>query len=596
MNEKDEQDENSDLYPNSKPFSIDAQTINNNYINNNNNNDNDNDNDNRSENSQEEDINKIMIDLIKKLIKTKKEGKTNEDFYTIVPPLLKNINSNITKIIDTNNNTLAHLLLNEENNELLMIICNIYYILLINKNEFYDWFLKENNDNLNILDIASIKCNKFMLEFLYEIISRTDGSKLKFTIKKNNFFHFSAKYNQYYSILFWYDKLQPYFPYLKLIDLSNAFDITPLHYACYHGAINCVDLLLDLGADINAIDKDGKSPLIYAVSSGDITIVKKLLIRGADKTIEDSEGKTPYYYAVKNGKLDVARLLRNYSILEQIINFFCCKCNKKFEIKQLKNNRFDFEILLFLLLYFLFTIIFGIRTFTSDYNVFESKLSFLKLGICCLIANYFFIVISLIFIIYFKCIIRFNQHIKKNKKNFLAMYNKSNTINNICIKCIRMKKQNTIHCLVCNLCIDDWDHHCFWLNCCISKNNTKMFCCFLISIFCFLFINSIFCLSILVMYFVEKDKEIDNVILRILNNEMLNDINILKYIFLSFFFIIFFLFSYLFIYNFFSVMFSSSKKRDNLNENETRDASYTRNNNEDFHGDIIDSLIDKSDE
>ena len=282
-----EEEENSIISSKSKDSFLDIpHTIYNNIISINNNN---------PESLTGKDINKIMIDLIKKIIKLKKE-KTYEELYSIIPNLLKEINPNITKIIDKNNNTLAHLLVNRENNELLTIICNIYYILIINKNDFYDWFLKENSDKLTILDIASIKSNKDMLEYLFEMISRTDGNKLKFNIKKDNFFHYSAKKNQYFSILFWYDKLQSYFPYLKLIDLGNIDDITPLHYACYHGAIDCVDLLLDLQADINAVDKNGKTPLIYAVNSGDIKIIKKLLIRGADKTIKDSKGKTPYFY------------------------------------------------------------------------------------------------------------------------------------------------------------------------------------------------------------------------------------------------------------------------------------------------------------
>ena len=44
--------------------------------------------------------------------------------------MLKEINSNITNILDDNNNTLAHLLANEEKLELLKIVCNIYYLLL----------------------------------------------------------------------------------------------------------------------------------------------------------------------------------------------------------------------------------------------------------------------------------------------------------------------------------------------------------------------------------------------------------------------------------------------------------------------------------
>ena len=542
--------------------------------------------------------NKFMIDLIKNLKKLKKEGKNKDDFYSILPPLLKKININISKIVDDNNNTLAHLLINEENTELLKIVCNVYYLLLTNRNEFYDWFLKENNENLTILDMASINSNKEMLEYLYEIISRTDGSKFNFNSKKNNFFHFSAKYNKYFSILFWYDKLQPYFPYLKLIDLSNEYNITPLHYACYHGALNCVELLLDLQADINAIDKDGKSVLTYAVFSGETKIIKKLLIRGANKTIKDLEGKTPYFYAIKNNKFDIAQMLKNYKFDDNIKNFITCNYEKT-EINQLKNKRNDFEIIIYLLFYLLLIIIFSLRVFfISNYKDFKSSLNYLKFGIICLGLSSLFLFISFIFIIYFKCIISFKQHIKKDKKNFLLMYDNTS---NICIKCIRIKKQNTIHCVVCNLCIDDWDHHCFWLNTCISKNNKNIFTTFLFAIICFLFINIIFSICFLIVYFIEDQEERDKFIVNIFSNFNYDEIRknmwiwILKCFYVSFFAIYLIFFLIIFVYYFSLIMISPSKAQEIIEVNENRETLNMNSNNiDEFNENLIDSYIDNN--
>ena len=462
-----------------------------------------------------QDLSRKMINLIKYLIKLKKEGKTEEELCSIIPSKLKELNEDILKIIDINNNTLSHLLVNEENTELLILICNIYYLLIINKNEFYNWFLKKNNEHLTILDIASIKGKKEILEYLYQMISKTDGNKLNFNIKDNNIFHYSAKYNQNYSILFWYDKLQIYFPYLKLIDLSNKYDITPLHYACYHGSVNSVDLLLDLKADINAIDKEGKSVLTYAVNSGDIRIIKKLLIRGADKEIKDLEGKTPYQYAIENHKYSIALYLKNYNFISKIKNFIHCN-HKAIDIKQLNGNKNDFEFIIYLLLYLIFTIIFLIRILcVTDYKSLDSTYLYLKLGFICFGLNGVFLLFTFILIIYFKCIINFRQHLKKNKNNFLEMYEKTN---NICIKCIRIKKQNTIHCVVCNLCIDNWDHHCYWLNTCIDKNHLKIFTFFLISILCFLLINIIISLCFTTIYFGEKKEIRDKFIFNIFTN------------------------------------------------------------------------------
>jgi hypothetical protein len=49
-------------------------------------------------------------------------------------------------------------------------------------------------------------------------------------------------------------------------------------------------------------------------------------------------------------------------------------------------------------------------------------------------------------------------------------------------------KNQTKHCLYCDKCIDEFDHHCIWVHNCIGKNNIHYFLCFLI----ITFINLIF--------------------------------------------------------------------------------------------------------
>lgn len=538
---------------------------------------------------------KSMIDFIKKIKVLKREGKTKDDLYSIIPAMLREINQNICEIMDDNNNTFAHLLVNEENIDLLKLVCDIYYLLIINKDEYYDWFLKENNENLTILDKASIKCNREMLEYFYEIISRTDGSKLKFNIKKNNIFHFSAKYNQYYSILFWYDKLQPYFPHLKLIDLSNLFDITPLHYACYHGSINCVELLLDLGADVNAIDKDGKSVLTYAVYSGDMRIVKKLLIYGADKTIKDVDGNSPYNFACEMNKSQIIHLLKVNSCLDKLKVISCCNVNN-IEIKQLKNQRNDFDLLIYLLLYLIFIIIFSLRFFfVSNYTNLESSF-YIYLGLYCFCLSGIFLVLSLIIFAYFKCITKYPQHLVKNKRNLLLMYDNSS---NICVKCIRIKKPNTIHCVVCDLCIDDWDHHCFWLNACINKNNIKKFVIFIILMVCLLFTNLIFSICFLILFFVEEKEEnrvgfIISIFSNLKYEECKENKIIWKVLYICFFSVYFLIFLFLFLYNFSAIILSSKDSKIRKEEIAATSSYNTTNTNNDYYNKLIDSYIDKN--
>ena len=223
---------------------------------------------------------KIMNTLIKNL--SSMRGSTYEELVKFVSDYLKNKSKDICEIYDEAKNTLGHFLTNEEKDEYLKIIIDSYYLLLHNKEKFFNWFMLENNENLTILDIACQKGNKKIIKYLFSILSKTDESIFHLTEKRNSIFHSSAKANQCYPIIFFYEKLQKFFPQIKIIDVSNEYNITPLHYACYSKSKNVVDLLLDLGADINAKDIDGKSILNYAVVSGSERIVKKLLFRGAD--------------------------------------------------------------------------------------------------------------------------------------------------------------------------------------------------------------------------------------------------------------------------------------------------------------------------
>lgn len=65
-------------------------------------------------------------------------------------------------------------------------------------------------------------------------------------------------------------------------------------------------LLLDGGADPNAVDEDRDTPLHYACSSGNMEIISLLLSKGADPTATDGLGRTP---SERNTGANVQRLL-----------------------------------------------------------------------------------------------------------------------------------------------------------------------------------------------------------------------------------------------------------------------------------------------
>lgn len=74
--------------------------------------------------------------------------------------------------------------------------------------------------------------------------------------------------------------------------------------------MNCINYLLDAGANINA-EKKSKTVLMIAAQKGYIEIVSELLSRDAWHSHEDNDSKTPLHYAIDNKteNLDVVNLL-----------------------------------------------------------------------------------------------------------------------------------------------------------------------------------------------------------------------------------------------------------------------------------------------
>ena len=79
-------------------------------------------------------------------------------------------------------------------------------------------------------------------------------------------------------------------------------DATPLHYAAGFGkSPKIITALLQAGADVNALDKNGRTPLHFAARSGrSPAILSALLDAGGDAHAVNKAGKRPLEYAVQN--------------------------------------------------------------------------------------------------------------------------------------------------------------------------------------------------------------------------------------------------------------------------------------------------------
>ena len=75
---------------------------------------------------------------------------------------------------------------------------------------------------------------------------------------------------------------------------------TPLHHVAFLGHIETAKVLIDHGANVNAMDDEGEIPLHLAAEGGWPEIIKLLLDAGADINTKTNEGKTPLDYVNQN--------------------------------------------------------------------------------------------------------------------------------------------------------------------------------------------------------------------------------------------------------------------------------------------------------
>ena len=547
----------------------------------------------------------IMNNIIKKLKEMMNIGTNNEELINFTSEFLLKSTIDIKNLLDEENNSLAHILTKEQNIKILKIIIQTYYLLLNynynninnnfdtsnnddiflnkdnnlnnsnniifnnkiydnnnnnnnnlnnNKEIFYKWLMQKNSENLTALDIACSINNKQIIQLLFNYLS-TSSSIFKeyFSIPQNFVFHYSAKNNHIYPILFFYEKLQKIFPEKKIFDIPNEYKITPLHYACYNKSLDVIDVLLILGADVNAVDNEGKSVLFYAVKCNNSSLIKKLLMNGANKYIKDFKGKTPFDEAKKNKFYGVMNVLKEKSFFKRF--FYCYFGIDNFIVyEKLEGKRFNFNLMFYLIVYGLFY--FFLIDF-NDENIIDNKIKikiyynkniFILILFILNIFSFFTILFFVFFFVFCQKNInennnKFNNQIlinnlNKNKYNkLLSIVDLFEKDSKVCIKCKRFKKESTIHCVICDICVDNYDHHCYFLNTCINNSNKKLFKIFLYILIFFFLINFIF--GFFQTSNIKKEKDFNK-----------NEKKFL-YVFWVFYIIIFFIIFIYFLYPFF---------------------------------------------
>lgn len=79
--------------------------------------------------------------------------------------------------------------------------------------------------------------------------------------------------------------------------------------AIERGSVEIVNALINKGANVNFIDKNGKTPLMIAVEEQRFDLVVALIDKNADVNFIDKNGETPLMIAIKTGRVNLVKTL-----------------------------------------------------------------------------------------------------------------------------------------------------------------------------------------------------------------------------------------------------------------------------------------------
>jgi ankyrin repeat protein len=96
----------------------------------------------------------------------------------------------------------------------------------------------------------------------------------------------------------------------RAILLRDSYGMLPLHWAARCNNVEAIQMLLEAGADIEAVCKRDMTALTHAASAGSIAGCKKLLQAGADTNATDYAGKTALFkLSGRDGVLEMVTVL-----------------------------------------------------------------------------------------------------------------------------------------------------------------------------------------------------------------------------------------------------------------------------------------------
>eukprot|EP01083_Nonionella_stella_P137496 418321_1 len=93
----------------------------------------------------------------------------------------------------------------------------------------------------------------------------------------------------------------------KQIDSSGR---TPMHWAAASGSFECAEIISTHEIDFNLQTKSGSAPIHLVAERGQVPFLNLLIEKGADVTAVDGTGKTAYQLAKENNRKEAVLLLK----------------------------------------------------------------------------------------------------------------------------------------------------------------------------------------------------------------------------------------------------------------------------------------------
>lgn len=333
-----------------------------------------------------------------------------------------------------------------------LIIAQIKIHLENNKCDNISFFLsqfinKKNKEGLTAMHFASFRGNIKMITLLYE----NGGDVLSLTNKGSTMMHFAAMGNQQTSLVYFKERFK-----MDIMSLDYN-ECTPLHIAAENGSDIALAFLLSWNVNPNVQDKKGLTPLHYGVINGREKIIKKLLQKGADVHIRD--------YNRNKSSVDYSRDSRNAKIISLFKERNICEI-LFFRPKIAKTKHSKINMLLFIILHVFISVITSIfiLPFFNNY-----------------VSSIYLIWLLLVFGLYTLLASSEPGQLKhKSERSIVLCLEEGDQIANYCPYCSLRKTPTTKHCIICDICVDGFDHHCFWVGNCVGKGNYFIFCVFLV--------------------------------------------------------------------------------------------------------------------